>query len=947
MRTSNFNSFHNTIKKIIPSDRIITDPLRTLAYGSDASFYRLIPKIVIKAETETEIIQLNVAASKYNIPITYRAAGTSLSGQAISDSVLVMIGSAWGAIKINEDISNISLQPGVIGARANLELKMYGKKIGPDPASINSAMIGGIAANNASGMCCGTAQNSYNTLAGMKIVFANGERLDTGDSESIRNFKNNNRLLFDSLVNLSTNLKSNTALSERITAKYKMKNTTGYSLNALVDFTDPIDIIQHLMIGSEGTLGFISEITYKTVHDSSNKASSLMIFNDLSDACSATPILRKCPVDAVEIMDRASLRSVEDKAGMPTYLKSLKDSATALLIETSADSKLDLNKNIEIIKNSLQNYKFLIKPEFTDIRTEYEKLWKIRKGLFPSVGAMRKSGTTVIIEDVCFPIAKLADAAIDLQLLFNKYHYYEAIIFGHSLEGNLHFVFSQDFNSESEVKRYSSFMNEITRLVVDKYDGSLKAEHGTGRNMAPFVEDEWGSEAYKLMKEIKKIFDPQGILNPGVILNEDPTIHLKNLKPLPSANPIIDKCIECGFCEINCPSKDLTLTPRQRIIAWREIQRLKKTGTGINQANKLVDLFNYFGNETCATDGLCSTSCPVNIDTGKLIKELRADKISPTANSIANFIANNMEFITASGRYALNFVSFFHAILGDRILSLISGFLRSASFNLIPRWTKYLPKGASKIKTNIVLNTNKCKVVYFPSCITRTMGPAKDYKSNESVPTVTAKLLEKAGYAVIYPGNINNLCCGMAFNSKGFVKQGKDKADELLNQLIEDSNNGEYPVLFDMGPCLQRMRIYIEENDSLKEKVKIYDQVEFINDFLLDKLTFTKQKEPVSIHITCSGTKLGLDDKFRNIAEACSEKVIFPKDVGCCGFAGDRGFSYPELNASALKNLKNGIPEDCKQGYSNSRTCEIGLSEHSGINYQSIVYLVDKVTSAK
>jgi D-lactate dehydrogenase len=378
MRTSNFNSFHNTIKKIIPSDRIITDPLRTLAYGSDASFYRLIPKIVIKAETETEIIQLNVAASKYNIPITYRAAGTSLSGQAISDSVLVMIGSAWGAIKINEDISNISLQPGVIGARANLELKMYGKKIGPDPASINSAMIGGIAANNASGMCCGTAQNSYNTLAGMKIVFANGERLDTGDSESIRNFKNNNRLLFDSLVNLSTNLKSNTALSERITAKYKMKNTTGYSLNALVDFTDPIDIIQHLMIGSEGTLGFISEITYKTVHDSSNKASSLMIFNDLSDACSATPILRKCPVDAVEIMDRASLRSVEDKAGMPTYLKSLKDSATALLIETSADSKLDLNKNIEIIKNSLQNYKFLIKPEFTDIRTEYEKVCSLR-----------------------------------------------------------------------------------------------------------------------------------------------------------------------------------------------------------------------------------------------------------------------------------------------------------------------------------------------------------------------------------------------------------------------------------------------------------------------------------------------------------------------------------------------------------------------------------------
>ena len=179
--------------------------------------------------------------------------------------------------------------------------------------------------------------------------------------------------------------------------------------------------------------------------------------------------------------------------------------------------------------------------------------WKVRKGAFPSVGAMRRAGTTVIIEDVAFPIESLAAATLDLQALMRQHGYSEGIIFGHALEGNLHFVFTQDFSDPAEVDRYARFTEDICRLVVDKYDGSLKAEHGTGRNMAPFVEMEWGRQATDLMRRIKMLFDPENLLNPGVILNDDPQAHLKNFKPMPAAEEIVDRCIECGFCESHVP----------------------------------------------------------------------------------------------------------------------------------------------------------------------------------------------------------------------------------------------------------------------------------------------------------------------------------------------------------------------------------------------------------
>lgn len=919
-----------------------TEPLQTFAFGTDASFYRLTPKIVVKANDAEEVSYILAECDKASIPVTFRAAGTSLSGQAITDSVLVVAGNAWKQHQVLDNGNKIRLQPGVIGAHANNILKPYLRKIGPDPASINSAMIGGIAANNASGMCCGTAQNSYKTVDSMKVIIKDGTMLDTGDVESRKAFEKSHGDLLNELKQLSVDVKNNKALSHRITEKFKMKNTTGYSLNALVDFDDPFDILEHVMIGSEGTLGFIAEITYQTVEEHQHKASALITFPNIEDACRAVILLKSEPVQAVELMDRVSLRSMENADGVPVYLKDLSENASSLLVQTASNDKETLNLQIDQIHKAIKDIPTEIPIGFTDDPSEYAKLWKVRKGLFPTVGAMRKTGTSVIIEDVCFPVPSLAEAIPALQALFAKYDYHQAVIFGHALEGNVHFVFSQDFNNEKEVERYKAFMDDLAKLVVDRFDGALKAEHGTGRNMAPFVEKEWGSEAYALMIRLKAIFDPDNMLNPGVILNNDPELHLKNLKPMPAAHETVDMCTECGFCEPACVSHDLTLSPRQRITVYREMMRLKETGETPEVLASMEKAFDYQSLDTCATDGLCGIACPLDINTGEFVKDLRRQKNTPMQNKIASVMAPRMATTTRATKIALNTSNLFHSLLGPKALGAIAGGLRKVSGNRIPSWNKYVPKAAPKVHPEkyAIKDSEAGKVVYFPSCINQTMGTSKGDEENVPLTTKVKQLIHKSGYEIIYPKNLSGHCCGMPFSSKGFKEQGKEISDRLEQALYEASDGGRYPIVCDMSSCQLTMV------ENMEPRLKVYGPVEFTLKYLAPKLDFKPIDEPISVFAVCSIKKLGMDSKLEELANLCAKSVTIP-ETNCCGFAGDRGFSHPELLEHGLRNLNEQIPKEVKNGYCTNRTCEIGLSTHSDITYTSILYLVDRVTTAR
>ncbi|PGH58370.1 4Fe-4S ferredoxin [Azospirillum palustre] len=929
------------LQSVIPQARLVTDPLRTLAYGTDASFYRLIPKIVALVETEEEVVRLLRITRGHGVPVTFRAAGTSLSGQAVSDSVLVVLGDGWRGCTIGPAAATVTLQPGVIGAEANRRLAPLGRKIGPDPASIATAKIGGIAANNASGMCCGTAQNSYRTLESMRLVLADGTVLDSADPASRSRFRDSHGPLLDRLAALGSRTRADEALATRIRDKFRIKNTTGYSLNALVDYEDPVDILQHLMIGSEGTLGFISAITLRTVPEHPHKASALLFFPDIAEACRAVALLKAAPVDAAELMDRASLRSIQDKPGMPPQIRGFGSEVAAVLVETRAESAAALDSNVAEIAAVLAGCVTIGDTGFTTDAKACEGFWKIRKGLFPAVGAIRQTGTTVIIEDVAFPLPRLADATRELQALFERHGYREAIIFGHALEGNLHFVFTQAFDTQAEIDRYRRFMDDVAELVVTRYDGSLKAEHGTGRNMAPFVEMEWGPQAYGLMKEIKDLFDPDGLLNPGVILNGDPQAHLKNLKPLPPADPLVDTCIECGFCEPTCPSHRFTLSPRQRIVGRRELARLEAAGDDAVRLAEIAAAYDYQGIDTCAACGLCATACPVGIETGLLIKSMRGERRGAVARKAGALVADHMEGTLGLARTGLRLADFARRTVGHGVAEAAAHMLTGGALPSLPLSLPTAATFSPKAET-VVRDDDVPTVVYAPSCVSRTMGPAAGDPQQRPLPEVVESVMRKAGFRILYPEAADGQCCGMPLESKGLIEAADAKADAMLAALSKASRGGRYPVVMDTSPCALRLKRRLTDAG-----LRILDVAEFLGEFALPRLDIAKTAEPVMLHLTCSTRRMGLDGTLTAVAKACAETVVVPPDVGCCGFAGDKGFTTPELNAHALRHLPATVPEGCASGYSTSRTCEIGLSDKAGVPYRSIVYLVDACGTAK
>jgi len=933
-----YDTLLRDLAAFIPAARLVTDPLRLLAWGSDASFYRLLPKLVVVVANEDEVRRVIICCAARGTPLTFRAAGTSLSGQALSDSVLVLLGDGWQGITVAPDASTITLQPGVIGAAANRALAPLGRKIGPDPASIDAAMIGGIAANNASGMCCGTAQNSYQTLAGLRIVLADGTLLDTRDAASRAAFAAQRPELVAGLAELGRSVREDENLAAHIRHKYRLKNTTGYGLNALVDYTDPIDMLAHLMIGSEGTLGFMSEISYFTVEEHAHKASALILFDALEAACSAVGRLKPSPVVAVELLDRASLRAVQDKAGMPAGLRELPANGAALLLETRAATAAALSVKTQAIAAVLQDMALAAPLRFTTDVAESAALWNVRKGIFPAIGAVRPTGTTVIIEDVAFPVERLAEAVQDLQRLFVEFNYPEAIVYGHALQGNLHFVFTQDFASAAEVDRYRRFMDAVCTLVVKKYDGSLKAEHGTGRNMAPFVEMEWGTPAFQVMQRIKTLLDPQGLLNPGVILNADPQSHLKNLKPLPAAHPIVDKCIECGFCEPKCPSRGLTLSPRQRIVGWREINRLETEADATPQLAALKVQYGYQGLDTCAACGLCATACPVGIETGLLIKALRGQRASASAHRMAGVAARHFGPLTAAVRLGLGAADLLHGLLGTTAMKGALDGLRKTAGGGLPKWSPALPRPRHFVPHPQALQRAE-RVVYFPSCAARNMGAQRGDEGLDGLPSVAERLFQRAGFDVVYPQGLAGLCCGQPFESKGLTQAADFKADELEAALAAASRkadgSGHWPIVFDTSPCAYRMQRH------LAGRLPLHDSIEFVHDTLLPRLAIKAQAQAVAVHPVCSVRKMGTADKLTAIAARCSAQVVTVDAVQCCGFAGERGFMRPELNEHALRHLKGVLPAGCDSGYSSSRTCEIGLSEMAKMPYRSILYLVE------
>jgi D-lactate dehydrogenase len=936
------------LSSLLHETRVLMRMIDRIAFASDASFYRLIPRAVVQPMNSEEVRRLFQFSRERKIPLTFRAGGTSLCGQAITDGILVDVGRYWRTGAVEDSGRSLRVQPGLIGQQANQMLKPYAAKIGPDPASISAARMGGILSNNASGMCCGVSQNAYHTLRSMTFVLPSGTEINTAAPNPDERFRESEPRLAAGLLQLKQQIEANPELSARIRAKYRMKNTTGYSLNAFLDYSNPVEIFSHLLIGSEGTLAFIAEAVLETVPDLPVKYTGLLLFPNLHAACEAIAPLRDAGAAALELMDRASLRSVQDKPGIPAEIRELPNGAAALLVEFQTSDTSAVQENATRAQLAVQGLKLLSDPRFTDDPVTQDRLWSIRKGLFPSVGAVRAAGTTVIIEDVAFPVDRLADAAVDLIRLFEKHHYDNAIIFGHAKDGNLHFVITQGFNTEREVAQYRDFMADVVRLVVQKYDGALKAEHGTGRNMAPFVETEWGPEAYAVMQQLKALADPHGLLNPGVILNANPEAHLADLKKMPVVEPEVDKCIECGYCEPKCPSRDLTLTPRQRIVVRREMQRLKDSGASSAAQSNLSADFPYMALDTCAVDGLCATACPVNIDTGTLTKRFRSSSHTAFANRVATALAKNFRLLEAGGRLALTAGHLVQDVFGLAFMRGVTRLLDKATRAIMDepfwQWSAEMPRarhGALPVRT-----TAQADAVYFPACISRIMGALPGEQQQITAMQALLNVADRAGVKMCLPQEVEGNCCGVPFSSKGFEAAHSAAVNHTVENLFRWSNAGQLPIVIDTSPCTYGLRTarpnLSPENQARFDALTILDSVEFAHDHLLPKLPIHRKVHSVALHPVCSAVKMGITPKLVRISNACSDSVYLPPDAGCCAFAGDRGFLFPELTASATEVEARQVGKADHDGYySSSRTCEIGMTRATGKIYQSYLHLLE------
>ncbi len=737
------------------------------------------------------------------------------------------------------------------------------------------------------------------------------------------------------------------ALRDRIRSKYRMKNTTGYGLNAFIDFDRAIDIFQHVLIGSEGTLAFIAEAILNTVPDLPVKYTGLLLFPDLYAASASIVPLRQAGAKALEIMDRASLRSVENQPGVPASLKILNEGAAGLLVEFQSADEAERRQLEELARDASSTLQLVENPTWTHNPMEQALLWKIRAGMFPSVGSVRKSGTTVVIEDVAFPVERLAEGAIDLTKVFKRHDYNNAIIFGHAKDGNLHFVITQSFNTQGDIDQYARFIDDIVNLVVNRYDGAIKAEHGTGRNMAPFVETEWGSDGYEIMRRLKQLCDPQNLLNPGVIINSNPKAHLANLKQLPSVEPEVDKCIECGFCEPKCPSRELTLTPRQRIVVRREMARIQQNGHSDRELYSALDKeFPYMALDTCAADGLCATACPVSIDTGSLVKRFRRMRHTEEEHTWSVRIAKDFAKTEFAVRWSLRLGHLAQSVLGTKAMVGITRALRKRLGDTVPLWTTDVPHAAASIPRT---HREGAVAVYFPSCISRTMGRLPLEEKDRSLMEVMVAIAHRAGSAVFIPHDVKGTCCGTPFSSKGFDRAHKIIANQAIEKFWRWSEQGKLPIVIDTSPCTYgflNARPYLTPaNQERFDALKIIDSIDFVSEQLLPKLTIERKIGSVALHPVCSVTKLGLTPKLQKIAEACSESVTIPPSAGCCGFAGDRGFLLPELTEAATRHEAAEVAAKHHEGYfSSSRTCEIGMTRSTGEVYRSYLYLLEKVS---
>lgn len=910
------------------------------AMAHDASHYLLVPDVVLTPETADDVARIFRASQQGGHPVTFRSGGTSLSGQGVTGSVLVDTRSRFQRISVEDSGERLRVQPGATVRQANARLLRHGRKLGPDPASEIACTIGGVVANNSSGMACGIEQNTYRTLESMIFVLPSGTIIDTSDADADEQLQTTEPTLYRGLTRLHERVHSNPRSMSEIRRLYSMKNTMGYGLNSFADFERPIDILTHLIIGSEGTLAFVAEATFRTVELLPHASTGLLVFDTLRDATSALPALVSTGLATIELMDAQSLRVAQLQSDCPPEVAELNVTAqAALLIEFQGHSAEELAAKASAAAPVFAVLSLSREATLSTDAATRAALWHTRKGLYTTVAGARPSGTTALLEDIVVPVSELLPVCEALTRMFDEHGYEDSVIFGHAKDGNIHFMLNERFDDPAQLARYERFTAELVDLVL-AHGGSLKAEHGTGRIMAPFVRRQYGDELYEVMWAVKLLCDPAGILNPGVLLSDDPRSYLADLKLVPTVEKEVDRCVECGYCEPACPSKNLTLTPRQRIVLRREMQVAEQAGDTALLA-ELRDDYEYDGVETCAVDGMCKTACPVDINTGDLVRRLRHESRNAVEQKAWKALSSSWAVVSRAGGLAMDVAKALPTALPVAATKLGRAVLGDET---IPLYDGGLPGGGSR-RPRGVATTAATDVVFFSACITTMFGPAE---GSHGVSRAFLDLCERAGLTWAVPDGLGSMCCGTPWKSKGYSEGYEHMSSVVLPALLAASDSGRIPIVCDAASCtegLETMQQLAIRAGGDFAALHFVDAVEFVHDRVLPRIQITSTVKAMTVHTTCSTSQLGINGAMLGIAQAVADDVHVPIDWGCCAFAGDRGLLHPELTASATRAEAAEVMAGNFDAYvSANRTCEIGMSRATGHEYRHLLEVLEEVS---
>ena len=932
------DNIRHDLEHIVSPDRILDSELWREIYGRDASYFNIMPQAVVRPKTVEEVQQVMTLARRRGLSVTFRTGGTSLSGQTVNSGIICELRTGWHNYEIRDEGKKIWFEPGLTAAQVNAFLKPYHVHIGPDPASNAAAMMGGILANNSSGMEAGVKYNSYHTLSSIEFVLANGHRYNTASEDDRRRFREQERDLCNGLIGIRDAIMASDSMRRRITQKYKIKNVTGYAMNSFVDYSDPLDIFSHVLIGSEGTLAFIvsGELTTRPLHNI--YSSAMLYFPDVVSAAASASWLGESGAIAVEMMDYASLRSfLGAKLDRP-------EGTTAILVDYGADTEEEMTDLVARLTPGIKKLRNLSSMDsFTHTLTQRADLWSMRNGIFPCVAGARMPGDSVVLEDVCSTVDRLPDLVEGTRRLFDKYGYTGAI-FGHARDGNIHPLLTSPMDAGKNTDNFRSFMDDFVNHVLS-VNGSLKGEHGTGRAIAPFVAKEWGDDIYALMKRLKKLADPDNILNPGVIINDDPDAFIKPMKHMQLFGKDVhyehaDMCMECGYCEHVCPTRDITLTPRQRIQAHRIIKS--------HPDNKHLEKDYYFiGEESCCTDGSCQVPCPMSINTAIVTDADRNRIYSSVFRSALTKSAHHYGIVESAVRGMLKFAVGTEKVISPYPLIWATDFMHKM-YDKVPHWTESFPFPA-KLHYNEIENPDW---IYFPACVTRIFG-ASSIKGKDDLIKVVLRVGEKAGLKVSVPKKVHGICCSQIWAHKGDPEGERIMAEQTVDCFYDVSDGGRIPIFCDTTSCTHTMLTAMKEclspeSRAKYDKLKIMDITKWLADIVLPRVKVTHPKGRVLLHPTCAAAIMNLSADMEKVARACSKEVTVPINVHCCGAAGDRGFLYPRVAKSATTDERTEIGNAPFDGcYSLARTCEISMRDTMGRVYESLPYLVDETVDYK